>query len=188
MNRIVIAVNAVLSLVPSLLAAQALPKKLLKVVEIRVVVYQAEIQRQTGAVTENKFIPAAKSTRSYQLQGRLEAFDGNGIVLSQDQKKKRYVIPWSVLRKLEIKHERKSKAGPGAMIGLLAGGTAGAIIGSQVEFCIFTCSPATGFGLIFGSAGGLIVGVTVGAALGADNWERLPRDQQALERKLLEKR
>ncbi|MGH7452439.1 MAG: hypothetical protein ACRENG_13920 [bacterium] len=188
MNKIVVAVNILLALAPSLLRAQAFQQKPIKVVEIRVTVYQAPIRSKAGSVTEKMFIPEEKSKRSYQLNGTLETFDRDAIVLSQDEKKERYVIPWPVIRKLEIKHEKKSKAGTGALVGLLAGGTAGAIIGSQVEFCIFDCSPATGFGLIIGSAGGLIVGTMVGAALGTDGWEKLPLDQQALELKLLEKR
>ncbi len=123
--------------------------------------------------------------------GTLEIFDHDGIILSEDKEEIRYVIPWSVIRKLEIKHERKSKAETGAWVGLLVGGTAGGIIGSQIrfQFCILGCSdpePLTELGIVVGSLGGLIVGTTVGAALGTDSWEKLPLDQQALEKEFLE--
>jgi len=191
MNRIVVTVNLLLGLVPSLLGAQTLQQKPLNVVEIHVLVFQTVVRIKAGEVTERRLIPGTKSKKYYALYGTLETFDPEGIVISQDKKKERYVIPWSVIRKLEIKHERKSKAGTGAMVGLLVGGTAGGIIGSQIQFCILTCGEPgglTGLGIAVGSLGGLLVGATVGAALGADSWERLPPDYQALEQKFLERR
>jgi hypothetical protein len=122
------------------------------------------------------------------LNGKLKAFDHDGITLSHDWKKIDCVIPWSVIRTLKIKHQRKSKAGTGALVGLLVGGTAGGIIGSQVRVCFFTCSGTlTGPGIFAGSLGGVLVGATVGAVLGADSWEKLPPEQQAFEKKLLER-
>jgi hypothetical protein len=174
--------------VPSLLGAQTLQQKPLKVAETHVLVFQTVVRSKAGEVTERRFIPEAKSKKYYELYGMLETFDPEGVVISQDEKKERYVIPWSVIRKLEIKHERKSKAGTGALVGLLVGGTAGGIIGSQTQFCIFDCTDLTGFGIAAGSLGGLLVGATVGAALGADTWEKLPLDDyQALERRLLQR-
>jgi hypothetical protein len=194
MNRIIIAVNLLLGLVPSLLGAQGLQQKIVRAVELRVLVCQTAIRSKAGSVAEIRFIPQAKSKKSYQVIATLEIFGRDGIILSDDMEEIRYVIPWSVIRKLEIKHERKSKAEAGAVIGLLVGGTAGGIIGSQVrfQFCVFDCSessdlgPLTGLGIAVGSLGGLIVGTTVGAVLGNDSWEKLPLDQQVLEKEFLE--
>lgn len=189
MNRIVKTVTLVLGLAPSLLSTQAQQQKPSKVIELRIFVAQAATRSKAGTVAEITFIPEAASRVTYQLEGTLTAFDREEIVLSQDKEKVRYLIPWFVVRAVEIKQKRKSKARTGALVGLLVGGAAGGIIGSQTEFCIFDCTDLTGFGIVAGSVGGLLVGATVGAALGADRWERLPLDDyQVLERKLLENR
>jgi hypothetical protein len=62
-------------------------------------------------------------------------------------------------------------------IGLLAGGLIGAGIGATQEFCIFSCSQATGIGVVIGAPAGALLGGVVGALIRSDRWKEIPLDR-----------
>jgi hypothetical protein len=61
----------------------------------------------------------------------------------------------------------------GAGIGILVGGVVGGLIGSTKEFCLLTCSPATGIGVLIGAPAGFLIGGIVGYNTHSDRWRSL---------------
>lgn len=61
----------------------------------------------------------------------------------------------------------------GAGIGLMGGAALGAVIASQLEFCVLDCSPATPFGVIIGAPLGALIGGVVGSQIHSDRWRSI---------------
>jgi hypothetical protein len=68
MNRIIVVINLLLGLAPSLLGAQTLQQKPLKDVETHILVFQTVVRSKAGEVTERRFIPGTKSKKYYELK------------------------------------------------------------------------------------------------------------------------
>ena len=79
-------------------------------------------------------------------------------------------IPTSSISQMWVGAGRKSHFWQGAGLGLLGGALIGGLIGSTTEFCIFSCEPATGIGVVLGAPAGFLVGGVIGAAVRTDRW------------------
>lgn len=87
--------------------------------------------------------------------------------------------PLDSVRKIEISMGRKSKAGTGAALGLIAGCIAGAAWGANQD-CngfIFSHEECVQIGAIMFGVGGLCVGAIAGHSIATEKWQEIPLDK-----------
>ena len=110
-------------------------------------------------------IPADGRQREQRIEGDLLRLDGRTAVLSTGtgvrSRTVTYLLDDLAGPRLEQPVVNRSNRGAGILLGILAGGTAGVLIGKSVECTGFLCE-AEGAGV------GGIFGAIIGAALGAD--------------------
>jgi len=80
------------------------------------------------------------------------------------------IIPRASIRQVWVKDGTQSHFWAGAGLGLITGAVLGAAIGSTTEFCVMSCAPATGVGVVLGAPVGFLIGGIAGALIRSDRW------------------
>jgi hypothetical protein len=102
--------------------------------------------------------------------GRLETADDASLRLVGLDCGMERVIPRAAITRLWVADGTRTHFWTGATVGMVAGMFLGAAIGSTTEFCIMSCSPATGLGAFVGLPAGFLLGGLTGAMLRSTRW------------------
>lgn len=123
--------------------------------------------------------------RSTSRIGLLTAIDADSVTVRSDAGETRFSI--DDVRRLRVSEGREHKWAQGWAIGLLAGGTLGAVVGlaskapAEDPNCDFLC-PTRNQDAVFGGLGAGVLGSLVGAGIGAlasgERWSRISRFAQ----------
>lgn len=123
------------------------------------------------------------------LVGTFTAYEGGNVGVKPDQEQSSVWVPLTSVTNFKRSSGLKSSAGTGALIGLLAGGAVGAVVGvatyeecHAVGFMACFMSPnSAGEQAVLGGLAGLLFGGGLGALIGAfvktDRWEEVPLDR-----------
>ena len=123
------------------------------------------------------------------LVGTFSGYEGGNVGIKPDQKQSSVWVPLTSVTSFKRSSGLKSNTGKGALIGLLAGGAVGAVVGAsayeecqEVGFmaCFMSPKSAGETAAIGGLAGGLLgagIGAIVGALNKTDRWEEVPLDR-----------
>ncbi len=87
-------------------------------------------------------------------------------------------VPVDLMARLEVSRGEKTIPGRGAVIGLLLGGVAGAVIGhaSRDPQCEPWCIYYDVAGVMFGGLGGAVAGALIGSLIKTDRWVEVSLD------------
>ncbi len=121
-----------------------------------------------------------------QSVGTFWAWEGDSLIMESNGNA--LALPLNSVTKLEVGRGQKSYTVEGALMGLLVGGVAGAVIGyASYEECVpkgrgWSCEDvgpevAALVGGIAGGLGGLLVGATIGRSSKTDRWREVPLDR-----------
>ena len=105
--------------------------------------------------------------------GRLQGLARDTLRLSRGPGEADLAIPTNSVVDLWAADGRRGNFGTGALIGLVVGPLAGALIGSTQEWCLFGgCSSElpTQLGLLIGVPAGFLLGGCIGAGIQSDRW------------------
>lgn len=119
---------------------------------------------------------ACRGSRSTACQrtasGTLVAIGADSVTLAPDASAETF--PADNAARLRAVVGTRGNAGSGALIGLMSGILLGALIGSQAEFCVYACGPATGLGVLVGAPVGLLIGAAIGSGIETERWASIP--------------
>jgi hypothetical protein len=110
--------------------------------------------------------------------GRLLALDADSLVLEpQNAAGTRLALHRPAIATLEVSQNRRSRAGRGALLGLIGGAVGGTVLGLGI---LGTQREAQGFepivfGLV-GAFGGLGLGALVGSTVHVEDWQSVPAE------------
>jgi hypothetical protein len=102
--------------------------------------------------------------------GRVQVLGSDTLHLYRETTPREVIIPRAAIDTLWAADGTRGHFWAGAGIGLIAGALLGVAIGSTQEFCMFSCSPATGIGLVIGMPVGFMVGGVTGMFIRSDRW------------------
>jgi len=123
----------------------------------------------------------AKSLPGGSHIGRLLALDADSLVLEQQNASgTRLALHRPSIATLEVSQGRRSRAGRGALLGLIGGAVGGSAFGPNP---LATKTAAQGFDPlafgIVGAFGGLGLGALVGSSIHLESWHSVPADTPA---------
>jgi hypothetical protein len=128
-------------------------------------------------LVRNQVTECRENRSPRRTNGYVQSVDADTLRVRAESSDAELAIPSSSIARLWVVEGRKGHFWTGAGIGLLAGGVTGAAIGSTQELCFFTCSPATGLGVLIGAPAGALLGGVVGLLIRSDRWEEVPHDR-----------
>ena len=162
----------VLLLIAPSLASSQTGGALVKGRELRVV---SRCEMARGSIARCP-APGTPSPYEWTYSGQLEALDTDTVHIRMGSNGELFAIPMTSIARLAYRDGTRSNALRGAGMGLLGGALLGAVVGSTMEFCIFSCGPATGLGVVVGAPAGLLIGSVVGALIRSDRWRAVAMD------------
>lgn len=108
--------------------------------------------------------------------GQLESFDGDTFRIRQESGDTTLAFPGAHILRLWVGDGRKGNFWSGAAVGTVSGMAVGGIIGSTMDFCIFSCTSAAGLGAVLGLPAGFLIGGIVGSFIESDRWQPVSMD------------
>jgi hypothetical protein len=115
--------------------------------------------------------PGTPWPHEWTYSGELVALDADTLRIRRQSNEVAFAIPTASIAGLAYRAGTKGNAWRGAFIGLLGGALLGGVIGSTTEWCILSCSPATGLGVAIGAPAGLLLGSVIGTLIRSDRWQ-----------------
>jgi hypothetical protein len=105
--------------------------------------------------------------------GRVRILESDTLRITVGPASREVAIPRAAVDGLWVPDGTRGNFWVGAGLGLVAGALLGAAIGSTQEFCIFSCSPATGIGLVLGAPVGFVLGGVTGLMIRSEKWRQV---------------
>lgn len=127
------------------------------------------VSHRCKVVLQSVVIECADTLQPRSATGRLIAINGDVLRIGTTSRDE-LAIPISYVDEWFLSASRRNELRNGAILGFIGGGLIGAAIGSQLDFCLLSCGPATAFGLMVGAPAGLLIGAVVGASIRSETW------------------
>ena len=151
----------------------------------------ANLQAQESpSIQSGARVRVSASGEAYRgLIGTVSGYDSWSIGIKPDNEQSSVWVPLNSVTRLQQSRGQKSNTRKGALIGLLAGGAVGAVVGAfayeecqEVGFmaCFMSPGSAGETAALGGLAGGLLgagIGALIGASSKTDRWEEVPLDR-----------
>jgi len=167
MSRFLISILLPLLFAPNLGVAQT-PRALVEGQRIRVAV-RCKLAREQVTECHDSRPPRV-------ITGRFQSVVDDTLRLRAQSNEAEVTIPMRSVAQLWVVDGTRGHFWVGAGIGLLAGAVIGGVLGSKEEFCITSCTSATGFGVLIGAPLGFLLGGDLGKRIRSDRWRSLPLD------------
>jgi hypothetical protein len=131
-------------------------------------------------IVDARVVKCPDSGYLWWYTGRLEAVEGDSLRIRTAPGEPEFAIPARSITGMSVRDGTRNHVWTGAGFGVLGGVVLGAVIGSATEFCILSCSPATGLGAIIGAPAGFLLGGAIGALIRTDRWRPVSPDAQRI--------
>jgi hypothetical protein len=148
--------------------------RVLQILIVACLMVAGTVEAQSPPVIEpGKWIRITRtSPRFPSLEGHLNSWEQDSIRITTASGAVTVGAP--TVAHVYASDGKKSNAAKGAAIGLAAGGLAGIVFFSRMEYCVFTCEPiGPAAGAVLGAVPGLLIGVIAGAVTKSDRWRQV---------------
>lgn len=116
----------------------------------------------------------------WTYDGQLGAFEGDSLRIRPKSGQPEYAIPARSITSISVLDGTRGHLWEGAGLGLIGGAILGLGIGSMMEFCVFSCGPATELGAMVGAPAGFLLGGIIGTLIRSDRWRLVSVDAQRI--------